>query len=37
MLTGDLNVADVEWIVQYRIADPVKFLFAKPAAGGGAA
>jgi membrane protease subunit HflK len=27
MLTGDLNVADVKWIVQYRIADPVKFLF----------
>ena len=27
MLTGDLNVADVEWIVQYRIADPWKFLF----------
>ncbi len=27
MLTGDLNVADVEWIVQYRIADPWKYLF----------
>jgi membrane protease subunit HflK len=27
MLTGDLNVADVKWIVQYRIADPVEFLF----------
>jgi len=27
MLTGDLNVAEVEWIVQYRIADPYKFLF----------
>ncbi|OQX71702.1 MAG: HflK protein, partial [Candidatus Cloacimonas sp. 4484_275] len=27
MLTGDLNIADVEWIVQYRIKDPVKFLF----------
>lgn len=27
MLTGDLNSADVEWIVQYRISDPVKFLF----------
>jgi modulator of FtsH protease HflK len=26
-LTGDLNVADVEWIVQYQIADPKKFLF----------
>jgi len=27
MLTGDLNIADVEWIVQYKIKDPVKFLF----------
>lgn len=27
ILTGDLNVADVEWIVQYRIADPEQFLF----------
>ncbi|MBD3178469.1 MAG: FtsH protease activity modulator HflK, partial [Candidatus Latescibacteria bacterium] len=27
MLTGDLNVADVEWIVQYRIEDPYNFLF----------
>jgi membrane protease subunit HflK len=27
MLTGDLNAADVEWIVQYRIDDPYKFLF----------
>src|SRR2546421_12250747 len=27
MLTGDLNVAEVPWIVQYRIADPVKYLF----------
>jgi len=27
MLTGDLNVIDVEWVVQYRITDPVKFLF----------
>jgi len=27
MLTGDLNVADVEWIVQYQIADPKKYLF----------
>lgn len=27
MLTGDLNAAQVEWIVQYRIADPYKFLF----------
>ncbi len=27
MLTGDLNVADVEWIVQYKIAEPQKYLF----------
>jgi modulator of FtsH protease HflK len=27
MLTGDLNVGDVKWIVQYRIADPVQYLF----------
>lgn len=27
MLTGDLNVADVEWIVQYTIKDPRQFLF----------
>jgi membrane protease subunit HflK len=27
MLTGDLNVATVEWIVQYKIDDPLKFLF----------
>jgi membrane protease subunit HflK len=27
MLTGDLNVAVVEWIVQYRIKDPRKYLF----------
>jgi membrane protease subunit HflK len=27
MLTGDLNAAEVEWIVQYRIADPYKYLF----------
>jgi membrane protease subunit HflK len=27
MLTGDLNVAVVEWIVQYRIEDPRAFLF----------
>ena len=27
MLTGDLNVADVEWIVQYRIVEPYKYLF----------
>ncbi len=27
MLTGDLNVAVVEWIVQYRIKDPRAYLF----------
>jgi modulator of FtsH protease HflK len=27
MLTGDLNIADVEWIVQYKISDPWKYLF----------
>ncbi len=27
MLTGDLNAAEVEWIVQYRIEDPYKFLY----------
>ncbi len=27
MLTGDLNVADVEWILQFRITDPWKYLF----------
>ena len=26
MLTGDLKVVDVEWVVQYRIVDPDKFL-----------
>ncbi|OHB24983.1 MAG: HflK protein [Desulfuromonadaceae bacterium GWC2_58_13] len=26
-LTGDLNVSDVEWIVQFQIADPFKFIF----------
>ncbi len=26
-LTGDLNVSDIEWIVQYQIRDPFKFLF----------
>ena len=28
MLTGDLNILDVRWVVQYQIKDPVKFLFA---------
>jgi membrane protease subunit HflK len=27
MLTGDLNVSVVEWIAQYRVRDPYKFLF----------
>jgi modulator of FtsH protease HflK len=27
MLTGDLNLANVEWVVQYRIVDSYKFLF----------
>jgi modulator of FtsH protease HflK len=28
MVTGDLNSARVEWVVQYRIDDPKQFLFA---------
>ncbi len=27
MLTGDLNAAVVEWVVQYRIVDPYKYKF----------
>src|SRR5687767_8162171 len=27
MVTGDLNAALVEWVVQYRISEPTKFLF----------
>ena len=27
MLTGDLNVADVEWIVQYKVKDPYQYVF----------
>lgn len=27
MLTGDLNVAEVQWVVQFQISDPFKFLF----------
>lgn len=27
MLTGDLNLADVEWVVQYRVDNPFNFLF----------
>ena len=28
MLTGDLNIADVEWAVQYKINNPHKYLFS---------
>lgn len=27
MLTGDLNIVDVEWIIQYRIVDPAAWQF----------
>jgi len=27
MVSGDLNAANVEWVVQYRISDPISFLF----------
>ena len=27
MLTGDLNIAEVEWIIQYKIKDPKAYLF----------
>jgi len=27
ILTGDLNIVDVEWIIQYRIVDPRAWLF----------
>ncbi len=27
MLTGDLNIADVMWAIQYKIKDPVAYLF----------
>ena len=27
MLTGDLNVAEVEWIVQYKVKEPYDYLF----------
>lgn len=27
MLTGDLNIIDVEWIIQYKIVDPKAWLF----------
>lgn len=28
MLSGDLNVVDVEWVVQFRIGDPMLFLYS---------
>ncbi len=28
MLTGDLNILDVRWIVQFKIKDPAKLLFS---------
>ncbi len=27
MLTGDLNIAEVEWVVQFRISDAYRYLF----------
>ncbi|AEF86984.1 HflK protein [Treponema primitia ZAS-2] len=27
MLTGDLNIIEVEWIIQYRITDPMAWVF----------
>jgi membrane protease subunit HflK len=27
MLSGDLNIASVEWVIQYRIDDPKEYLF----------
>ncbi len=27
MLTGDLNVVEVQWVVQYQVSDPVAWLF----------
>ena len=27
MLTGDLNIIQVEWVVQYRISDPEQYLY----------
>lgn len=26
-LTGDLNVSDIEWIVQFQVSDPFKYIF----------
>jgi modulator of FtsH protease HflK len=31
MLTGDENIVDVQLVVQYRVSDPVKFLFGAQA------
>ncbi len=28
LLTGDLSIADVEWVVQYKVKDPKNFLFS---------
>jgi membrane protease subunit HflK len=28
MLSGDLNIIDVEWVVQYRISEPIKYLYS---------
>lgn len=28
MLSGDLNIIDVQWVVQYRIAEPIKYLYS---------
>lgn len=27
MLTGDLNIVDIQWVIQYRITDPQAWLF----------
>jgi len=28
LLTGDLSIADVEWVIQYKIKEPQKYLFS---------
>jgi modulator of FtsH protease HflK len=28
MLSGDLNIIDVGWVVQYRISEPIKYLYS---------
>lgn len=28
MLTGDLNIVDIQWIVQYKVDDPYKWLYS---------